>query len=144
MTSPQESDSVFVGSVPESYDRFMVPLIFEPYADNLVTRATSAGTAGPVVSQRADAMFDAAVCQFGVMLFPDKVAAHAEVARVLRRGRTFVPALEARSESCRNLAFQTANRHAASRRPLSVTLAAAGLLGSLRSMHWLAPTISTC
>lgn len=90
MTSPQESDSAFVGSVPEFYDRFLVPLIFETYADNLVRRAMSAGTAAPVVSQRANASFDAAVCQFGVMLFPDKVAAHAEVARVLRRGGTYL------------------------------------------------------
>ena len=28
-----EIDKVFAGSIPEIYDRYMVPLIFEPYAD---------------------------------------------------------------------------------------------------------------
>jgi SAM-dependent methyltransferase len=142
MQRPEASDSAFVGSVPEFYDRFMVPLIFEPYADDLVARlrainpasalevaagsgvvtramsasltstaitatdlnqsmldhAQSVGTAAPVTWQQADVMalpfsdasFDAAVCQFGVMFFPDKVAAHAEVARVLRPGGTYL------------------------------------------------------
>ncbi|TIW17097.1 MAG: SAM-dependent methyltransferase, partial [Mesorhizobium sp.] len=27
-----ETDKVFAGSVPENYDRYLVPLIFEPYA----------------------------------------------------------------------------------------------------------------
>jgi len=26
------TDKVFAGSIPEIYDRFLVPLIFEPYA----------------------------------------------------------------------------------------------------------------
>jgi SAM-dependent methyltransferase len=37
-----------------------------------------------------DASFDVAVCQFGVMFFPDRPAAVAETARVLRPGGTFV------------------------------------------------------
>jgi ubiquinone/menaquinone biosynthesis C-methylase UbiE len=143
MTSPEESDTAFVGSVPEFYDRYMVPLIFEPYADDLVTRvrllaptdllevaagsgvvtralaaglsesvaitatdlnqpmldhAQTVGTAMPVEWQQADVMslpfpnasFDVVVCQFGVMFFPDKIAAHGEVARVLRPGGTYV------------------------------------------------------
>jgi len=36
----------------------------------------------------ADASFDAVVCQFGVMFFPDKVHAFAEMRRVLRPGGT--------------------------------------------------------
>lgn len=36
-----------------------------------------------------DAEFDAVACQFGVMFFPDKPAALAEVARVLKPGGTF-------------------------------------------------------
>jgi ubiquinone/menaquinone biosynthesis C-methylase UbiE len=36
-----EADKLFAGSVPESYDRFMVPLIFEPYAGDLARRAAS-------------------------------------------------------------------------------------------------------
>jgi hypothetical protein len=36
-----ESDKVFAGSVPENYDRHMVPLIFEPHATDLAQRAAS-------------------------------------------------------------------------------------------------------
>jgi ubiquinone/menaquinone biosynthesis C-methylase UbiE len=36
-----ESDKVFVGSIPENYDRHMVPLIFEPFAADLAQRAAS-------------------------------------------------------------------------------------------------------
>ena len=35
-----ESDKVFAGSIPEIYDTLVVPLIFEPYADDLVRRLT--------------------------------------------------------------------------------------------------------
>ena len=143
MQRPEASDSAFVGSVPEFYDRFMVPLIFEPYADDLVARlrainpasvlevaagsgvvtramsagltastaitatdlnqpmldhAQSVGTAAPVTWQQADVMslpfpdasFDVAICQFGVMFFPDKATAHSEVARILRPGGTYL------------------------------------------------------
>lgn len=38
----------------------------------------------------ADASFDAVVCQFGVMFFPDKAAGLAEAGRVLRPGGRFV------------------------------------------------------
>jgi ubiquinone/menaquinone biosynthesis C-methylase UbiE len=34
-----ESDKVFAGSVPENYDLYMVPLIFEPYAADMAQRA---------------------------------------------------------------------------------------------------------
>ena len=37
-----------------------------------------------------DRSFDAAICQFGVMFFPDKVAAFAETRRVLKAGGRFV------------------------------------------------------
>ena len=36
-----ETDKVFAGSIPENYDRYMVPLIFEPYAADLARRAAS-------------------------------------------------------------------------------------------------------
>jgi ubiquinone/menaquinone biosynthesis C-methylase UbiE len=36
-----ETDKVFAGSVPENYDHYMVPLIFEPYAADIARRATS-------------------------------------------------------------------------------------------------------
>jgi ubiquinone/menaquinone biosynthesis C-methylase UbiE len=35
------TDKVFAGSIPEIYDRFLVPLIFEPYAADLAGRAAA-------------------------------------------------------------------------------------------------------
>jgi SAM-dependent methyltransferase len=134
-----QTDKVFAGSIPQLYERYLVPLIFEPYAKDLagrlgakpparileiaagtgvVTRAMAkqlpgssaivatdlnqpmldhaarVGTARPVTWRQADAQrlpfddasFDAIVCQFGVMFFPDRPAAFAEARRVLKRG----------------------------------------------------------
>ena len=36
------TDKVFAGSIPEIYDRFLVPLIFESYALDLAGRAATA------------------------------------------------------------------------------------------------------
>ena len=136
-------DTVFAGSVPAIYEQYLVPLIFQPYADDLarrlavlrpssvlelaagtgvVTRAVASslpasvsitatdlhqamldeasarGTSRPVHWRQADAMqlpfpdgsFDAVLCQFGVMFFPDKAAAFAEARRVLTPGGTFL------------------------------------------------------
>ena len=133
------SDATFGGKVPEFYQRYLVPLIFEPYAADLVRRlagrplrrvleiaagtgvvtrrlasalpervaivatdlnqamldqAAAIGTSRPVEWRQADAAdiplpdgsFDAVVCQFGVMFFPDKAKAFAEARRVLRPG----------------------------------------------------------
>ena len=120
------TDKLFAGSIPEIYDRFLVPLIFEPYAADLAGRVAALGAArragdgggnrrahararmrgsrrrraswrptstsrcsirrrrrqpaGAVEWRQADALalpfgdrsFDAVVCQFGVMFFPDK------------------------------------------------------------------------
>jgi SAM-dependent methyltransferase len=147
--SPRECDLVsaidsgFAGSVPSIYQRFLVPLIFQPYATDLaaqvrlrgparileiaagtgvVTRALSSGPGPrmsiiatdlnqamidqaiaedplPSVEWRqadalhlpfADASFDAVVCQFGVMFFPDRPAAIRETHRVLRPGGFFI------------------------------------------------------
>jgi len=135
--------AVFAGSIPEIYDKYLVPLIFEPYAIDLAQRAAAlpitnilelaagtgvvtrrlamalpgsvfiiasdlsqpmldqaaaVGTSRPVDWRQADALalpfdkasFDAVVCQFGVMFFPDKARAFAEVRRVLRRGGLFL------------------------------------------------------
>jgi SAM-dependent methyltransferase len=143
-TMPTPADySLFAGSIPQLYEHYMVPLIFEPYAADLsrrvvqrapssvleiaagtgaVTRhlaaslpaeaaivatdlnqpmldhAASLGTSRPVEWRQADAMelpfpdrsFDAVVCQFGVMFFPDKARAFAEAKRVLRPGGAFL------------------------------------------------------
>jgi len=37
-----ETDKVFAGSIPEIYDRYLVPLIFEPYARDLAERVLQA------------------------------------------------------------------------------------------------------
>lgn len=37
----RETDKLFGGSIPETYDRLMVPLIFEPYAADIAQRAAS-------------------------------------------------------------------------------------------------------
>lgn len=137
------SDAVFAGSIPEMYDRLMVPLIFEPYAQDLTRRAAqvrpatvlevAAGTGvvtrtldtalpgarivatdfnQPMVNyarahhpradrigwQQADALalpfdddsFDAVVCQFGAMFFPDKRRGYSEARRVLRPGGVYL------------------------------------------------------
>jgi ubiquinone/menaquinone biosynthesis C-methylase UbiE len=36
-----ESDKVFSGSIPENYDRYMVPLIFERFAEDMAQRAAA-------------------------------------------------------------------------------------------------------
>jgi hypothetical protein len=36
-----ETDKVFAGSIPENYDRHMVPLIFQPYAADTAQRAAA-------------------------------------------------------------------------------------------------------
>jgi len=142
MASP-DIDKVFTGSIPKLYETYLVPLIFEPYAADLVDRlasrsltrvleiaagtgvvtrklasvlpgnvsiiatdlnqpmldmASAIGTKRPVELRQADAMqlpfgdgtFDAVVCQFGVMFFPDKAKAFSEARRVLRSGGVFI------------------------------------------------------
>jgi SAM-dependent methyltransferase/REP element-mobilizing transposase RayT len=64
----------------------------------MLEQARVRGTVRPVEWRLADAMqlpfaddtFDAVVCQFGVMFFPDKARAFAEVRRVLRPGGVFL------------------------------------------------------
>ncbi len=137
-----EIDRIFAGGLPQVYDTYLVPLIFEPYAVDLVDRlrsiptsrlleiaagtgvvtrlmaselpestriiatdlnqgmldqASKVGTNRRVEWRQADALqlpledgsFDCVVCQFGVMFFPDKPKAFAEVRRVLRKGGVF-------------------------------------------------------
>jgi ubiquinone/menaquinone biosynthesis C-methylase UbiE len=135
---------LFRGAVPENYDRYLGPVIFEPWAEDLVLRlagkkyerileiacgtgivtrrlrdalpATTEivatdlnadmfefakakfGNRENIVWQQADAsalpfsncLFDAAICQFGVMFIPDKAAAMRESYRVLRSGGVFL------------------------------------------------------
>ncbi|QIK96442.1 class I SAM-dependent methyltransferase [Sphingomonas sp. HDW15A] len=136
------TDQAFAGSIPAIYDRYLGPLLFEPYAADLSERLaalspetvleTAAGTGivskaitdrlpgirltvtdlnpamleiaktrlsgGDVKFEAVDATslpyrdgdFDAVVCQFGVMFFPDRLAAYREVRRVLAPGGAFL------------------------------------------------------
>jgi len=43
VTAPN-SDPLFTGSIPEIYDRYLVPLIFEPYAADLASRLVGEGS----------------------------------------------------------------------------------------------------
>ncbi len=64
----------------------------------MVAHAERVGTIRPVTWRQADALalpyanesFDVVICQFGVMFFPDRVAAYREIRRVLRPGGTFL------------------------------------------------------
>jgi len=140
---PSDLDRSFAGSIPQIYEQYLVPLIFEPYAAEIAERvrrrrpravlevaagtgvvtrclavaltsdtsivatdlnepmlrhAEAIGTVRPVEWRTADAMtlpfadqtFDAVVCQFGVMFFPDRAGAFREARRVLRPGGAFV------------------------------------------------------
>lgn len=141
--STSSTDRHFHGSIPQLYEQYLVPLIFEAYAIDIADRvrsinpghvleiaagtgvatrrlsavleastsivatdlnqpmidhAAALGTVRPVDWRQADAMklpfednaFDAVVCQFGAMFFPDKAAAFSEAYRVLRPGGSFV------------------------------------------------------
>jgi SAM-dependent methyltransferase len=71
-----------------------VELVATDLNQPMLDRAAAIGTRRPVRWLQADAMqlpfedtaFDAVVCQFGVMFFPDKVRALSEARRVLRPG----------------------------------------------------------
>jgi ubiquinone/menaquinone biosynthesis C-methylase UbiE len=142
MTRP-DTDKVFSGTIPKLYETYLVPMIFEPYAVDLVNRlatrpltrvleiaagtgvvtrklasvlpqsvsivatdlnqamldlAAEIGTQRPVEWRQADAMqlpfedaeFDAVVCQFGAMFFPEKSKAFSEARRVLKPGGVFM------------------------------------------------------
>jgi SAM-dependent methyltransferase len=64
----------------------------------MLDQAAKIGTARPVQWRQADAIqlpfadgtFDAVVCQFGAMFFPDKATAFSEARRVLKPGGVFI------------------------------------------------------
>ncbi len=69
-------------------------IVATDWSQPMLDVAAEIGTPRPVVWRQADAMelpfvdgtFDAVVCQFGVMFFPDKAKAYSEAHRVLARG----------------------------------------------------------
>jgi ubiquinone/menaquinone biosynthesis C-methylase UbiE len=80
-------------ALPES-----VAIVATDLNQGMLDQAAAAGTARPVEWRQADAAelpfpyetFDAVVCQFGVMFFPDKARAFAEARRVLCTGGVFL------------------------------------------------------
>ncbi len=95
-------DRAFAGSIPQLYEQYLVPQLPADVSTDLnqamLDHAVGVGTSRAVTWRQADAMnlpfsdstFDAVVCQFGAMFFPDKVAAFAETRRVLRPGGTIL------------------------------------------------------
>ena len=75
-----------------------VSIVATDLNEAMLEHAQSVGTCRPVEWRQADAAalpfpdetFDAVICQFGVMFFPDKAKAFAEAHRVLRPGGVFL------------------------------------------------------
>ena len=139
-----DKNAQFAGSIPAAYDRYLGPMFFQPYAEDIAARlnvaahgsvlelACGTGIVTRVLRDRlpapahliatdlnepmmqiaaakfsendvvewkqADATnlpfheqsFDAVVCQFGMMFFPDKALSAREAHRVLKPGGVFL------------------------------------------------------
>jgi ubiquinone/menaquinone biosynthesis C-methylase UbiE len=140
----KDEHAQFSGSIPAAYDRYLGPLLFQPYAEDLAARlelkddgsvlelACGTGVLTRVLRSRLpatvkltatdlnepmfryaadkftqgetiewlqadacslpfdDRIFDAVVCQFGIMFVPDKALAVREAYRVLKPGGLFL------------------------------------------------------
>ncbi|MGI8481100.1 MAG: class I SAM-dependent methyltransferase [Chthoniobacterales bacterium] len=140
----KDQHAEFSGSIPAAYDRYLGPMFFQPYAEDLAARlqvqgdssvlelACGTGILTRVLRSRlpasvkltatdlnepmfrnaagkfekseavewrqadasslpfANQMFDAVVCQFGLMFVPDKMLAAQEAHRVLKPGGVFL------------------------------------------------------
>ncbi|HEX3178159.1 MAG TPA: methyltransferase domain-containing protein [Methylomirabilota bacterium] len=136
--------AAFIGKIPEYYDRYLGPLLFDAFADDLVARLPVedgmrilevacgtgivtrrlvqrlAGRGSIIATDLNEAMFanarkglpgpgdakwrhadgtslpfesrsfDAVLCQFGIMFFPDRAAGAREAFRVLRPGGRYL------------------------------------------------------
>ena len=139
-----DNDAAFIGAIPQNYDRYLGPMLFQGHAEDIAARVAvrpgvqvlevACGTG--IVTRRlldrlrgqgslvatdlneamlahgrreiapdpslqwrqadatqlpfADGAFDAVVCQFGLMFFPDKAAGIREAFRVLRSGGQYL------------------------------------------------------
>ncbi|MGB9476352.1 MAG: methyltransferase domain-containing protein [Candidatus Udaeobacter sp.] len=134
---------LFEGAIPENYDRYLGPILFEPFADDIAARLRETQPASlleiacgsGILTRRlrdtfantqlvatdlnpgmishaqrkfrttekiewreadaaalpfSDSLFDAVVCQFGLMFVPEKQLAMREAYRVLRSGGVFL------------------------------------------------------
>ena len=140
----KDEHAQFSGSIPAAYDRYLGPILFQPYAEDLAARLqvakngsvlelacgtgiltrvlrthlpstvklTATDLNEPMFRHAAakfrkdeavqwlqadacslpfgDRMFDAVVCQFGIMFVPDKALAAREARRVLKPGGLFL------------------------------------------------------
>lgn len=140
----KNKDTQFAGSIPAAYDRYLGPMFFQPYAEDMAARlnvgpnssvlelacgtgivtrilrdrlpatarlvatdlneamienaATKFSEKDEIEWKQADATnlpfddrtFDAVVCQFGLMFFPDKPLSAREARRVLKPGGVFL------------------------------------------------------
>src|SRR6202162_3563517 len=84
------TDAVFSGSIPSLYDKYLGPLIFDNAAERLPSSRVSWHKVDAQSLPFPDGAFDAVVCQFGVMFFPDKRKAYCEARRVLKPGGHFI------------------------------------------------------
>jgi ubiquinone/menaquinone biosynthesis C-methylase UbiE len=139
-----DQNAAFAGSIPAAYDRYLGPILFQPYAEDMAARlkvdghgsvlelACGTGILTRVLRDRLPAttrlvatdlnepmfrtaaqkfqqgeavewqqtdasslpfdkeLFDAVVCQFGLMFVPDKALCAREVHRVLKPGGVFL------------------------------------------------------
>jgi hypothetical protein len=88
-------DTVFSGSVPSLYDKYLGPLIFQPFADDLAKRLSASSqarvleiAAGTGIVTRA--LLDSLPATVSTMFFPQKRKAYAEARRVLKPGGVFL------------------------------------------------------
>jgi ubiquinone/menaquinone biosynthesis C-methylase UbiE len=140
----ENKNAQFAGSIPAAYDRYLGPVLFQPYAEDLAARlnvdangavlelACGTGILTRVLRDRlpamarlvatdlnepmfrnaaqkfrpdeavewqqadasslpfGDGLFDAVVCQFGIMFVPDKALCAREAHRVLKPGGLFL------------------------------------------------------
>jgi ubiquinone/menaquinone biosynthesis C-methylase UbiE len=140
----ENENARFAGSIPAAYDRYLGPMFFQPYAEDIAARlnvrpnssilelACGTGIVTRVLRDRLpattrlvatdlnepmmqiaaakftaedaiewkqtdatklqfdDGAFDAVVCQFGFMFFPDKASSAREARRVLKPGGVFL------------------------------------------------------